>query len=108
MIARRVSFVVLLIFLSGCATTKVYNLNKAGVPANDPNGLPSVNQKWEDFDKLLTEYYLPLNWDCNKYISNRHLVIFKASEQNQEKFRFFFKQYWGKEIVPEEVSNTSE
>jgi hypothetical protein len=101
MMRRIAATILLIVLLYGCATTRVYNLDKYGIPGHDPNGLPSVNEKWADFDTLFTEYYLPIDWDCNKYISKRHLLILRTSEQNQKKFQFFFRQYWGKEIKPE-------
>jgi hypothetical protein len=93
--------IVLVTVLTGCTTTKVYNLDKYGVPGLYPDSPPSVAQRWADFDTLFTQYYLSQVWDYNRYISSRHLVILTASEQNQQKFRFLFKQYWGKDIEPE-------
>jgi hypothetical protein len=93
--------ILLVTVVTGCTTTKIYNLDRYGVPGRYPDSPPSVYERWADFDTLFTQYYLSPDWDYNRYISKRNLVILTASEQNQQKFRFFFRQYWGKDIEPE-------
>ena len=93
--------ILLVTVLTGCTTTKVYNLDRYGVPGRYPDSPPSVSERWRDFDTLFTQYYLSQIWDYNSYISKGHLVILTANEQIQEKFRFFFRVYWGKDIEPE-------
>lgn len=99
---RRIAATILLIpLLFGCASTKVYNLKNCRIPEHAPNGLPSVNAKWADFDTLFTKYYLPIDWDPKKYISKRNLIILRTSESNQRMFQFLFKENWGEEKKPE-------
>ncbi len=96
------------VLLSSCAVTRVYNLDNYNVPGNDDLGNPSVKKKWVEFDTLFTEYYLPIDWETNRYISKKHLVILRSSKENQKKFRFFFKQFWEKEIEPETENESRE
>lgn len=98
----------LILLLSSCISSKVYNLDRYKIPGNDPNGNASTLAKWNDFDSLLTNYYLPINWERNKYVSKRHLVILRTNKRNQKKFEFFFEQYWDEKIEPEQEDRTEE
>lgn len=88
--------------IQGCTSTRIYNLDNHRIPSDD-GSTPSITKKWEDFDYMLLNVYLKDELSEQDYISNRNLIILRARNSNHERFRFLFKNYWGVEILAEEM-----
>ena len=81
---------------AGCVTSRIYDLDQYKIPSDDPNGLPSIQAKWQDFDYILTKIYMPLDWNgTNRYYSCRNLVILRTSKSNHSRFLNLLRSYWG-------------
>lgn len=89
-------FAVLFIVLafSSCTVTKTYRLDGKLKPYTSPTD-SFVDLDWKNFDSLLMNAYLPIEWSKkNRYKAYKNIIIIRTSPRNAKKFEKFFCQYW--------------
>lgn len=89
--------VIFIFFLCGifasCKTTKIYRLdNKIKPYVGNNAAMPDLD--WKNFDSLLVNTYLPIDWKKNKYQAYKNVIVLRCSKRNIRKFEYFFCNYW--------------